>query len=70
MYVCLCVALSDRVVGAAVADGVTTMDDLEQRFDAGAVCGGCIEELQAALRAALASHAGDPASDIPGHRER
>ena len=70
VYVCLCVALSDRVVRAAVADGATTMDDLAHRFDAGAVCGGCTEELQSVLSAALAVQAGNPVPDVPGRRDR
>lgn len=66
MYVCLCVALSDRVVRAAVADGASTLNDLEGRFDAGAVCGGCIEELRSVLAEALASQGRDPLPDVPG----
>jgi bacterioferritin-associated ferredoxin len=69
VYVCLCVALTDRVVRAAVADGATTMNDLEQRFDAGAVCGGCIEELRSVLAEALATHGVDPVPDVPGRGE-
>jgi bacterioferritin-associated ferredoxin len=66
VYVCLCVALSDRVVRAAVAEGATTLNDLELRFDAGAVCGGCIEELHSVLAEALASQGRDPLPDVPG----
>ena len=50
MYVCLCLAISDRTIRAAVADGVRTLESLEEVSDAGTVCGGCIEERERLLR--------------------
>ena len=50
MYVCLCLAISDRAIRAAVADGARTLESLGEVSDAGTVCGGCLEELERLLR--------------------
>jgi bacterioferritin-associated ferredoxin len=50
VYVCLCLAISDRAIRAAVAGGARTLESLGEVSDAGTVCGGCIEELERLLR--------------------
>ncbi len=49
VYVCLCLAISDRVIRAAVTDGARTLEELEDSSGAGSVCGGCYAELQRLL---------------------
>ena len=49
MYVCLCLAISDRVIRGAIADGARTLEELEEASGAGSVCGGCYAELQRLL---------------------
>jgi bacterioferritin-associated ferredoxin len=49
-----------------VAEGVTTVEDLGRRFEAGTVCGGCLEELRVVVADALATQRDDPVPDVPG----
>ena len=41
MYVCVCNAVRDRDIRAAVDDGVVTMRELQKRLGVSAVCGKC-----------------------------
>ncbi len=41
MLVCHCLAVNDREVKAAVRQGATTVEDVVDLTDAGALCGGC-----------------------------
>jgi bacterioferritin-associated ferredoxin len=50
MYVCSCRAVTDREVGAAIADGACSLLGVARRCGAGVTCGGC----QPALRQMLA----------------
>jgi len=50
MIVCLCRGVTDQVVGAAIADGASTVTDVVAACGAGSDCGAC----QASLLAMLA----------------
>ncbi len=52
MYVCHCMAVTDRSVDAAIAAGARTVDDVTDLCDAGGGCGSCHRMLQACLDAA------------------
>jgi bacterioferritin-associated ferredoxin len=41
MYVCYCGAVNDREVRDAVAHGARSIEDLQERCNAGSDCGGC-----------------------------
>ena len=41
MLVCHCLAVNDRAVARAAAEGAITVDDLTARCGAGGRCGGC-----------------------------
>ena len=67
MYVCLCRAVTDRCVRAAVEDGARDPAEVGGRCGAGTRCGGCLPALQAML-AELLGPAPDPTSGLPaGH---
>ena len=51
MVVCSCLAVTHRAVGAAVAAGASTVEELTDRCQAGGGCGGCWPELQRLLDA-------------------
>ena len=54
MLVCHCLAVNDRAVARAVAEGATTVDDLTARCGAGGRCGGCRPALAELLAELLA----------------
>jgi len=41
MFVCICSAVSDRQVEAAISSGADTLDALAAKTGAGACCGSC-----------------------------
>ncbi|MGQ0616314.1 MAG: (2Fe-2S)-binding protein [Acidimicrobiia bacterium] len=45
MYVCQCRLVTDRAVGACVAEGCRDLADLARRCGAGSRCGGCVPAL-------------------------
>ena len=49
MYVCVCNAVSDRSIRAAVKKGASSLADLMVSCDAGTCCGACHPELEAML---------------------
>lgn len=49
MYVCICNAVSDRAVRAAIDDGASSIADLMVACDAGTGCGTCHVELERML---------------------
>ncbi|MCK6501886.1 (2Fe-2S)-binding protein [Myxococcota bacterium] len=51
MYVCLCEALDDRAIDAAIARGCRTVADLARDCGAGGDCGACCVDLARRLRA-------------------
>lgn len=46
MYICICNAISDRHVTAAVARGATTLADLQVELGVATSCGCCAETAQ------------------------
>jgi bacterioferritin-associated ferredoxin len=54
MIVCVCKAVSDRHIRAAVKDGASCMRDLTRELRVGTCCGKCLPEAKAALNASLA----------------
>ena len=56
MYVCICHAVTERQVAAAIADGATTEDDVGDRTGAGTTCGGCVLRICERLASADARH--------------
>jgi bacterioferritin-associated ferredoxin len=53
MIVCVCKAVSDRHIRAAVKDGANSLRDLTRDLGVGTCCGKCLPEAKAALCAAL-----------------
>jgi bacterioferritin-associated ferredoxin len=53
MIVCVCKAVSDRHIRAAVGDGANSLRDLTRELGVGKCCGKCLPEAKAALSAAL-----------------
>lgn len=42
MYVCLCNAVTERQIEQAVAEGATSVKDLNRLLGVGAECGSCV----------------------------
>jgi bacterioferritin-associated ferredoxin len=55
MIVCVCKAVSDRQIRAAVRDGATSLRDLTRDLGVGTCCGKCLPEAKSALAASLNS---------------
>jgi bacterioferritin-associated ferredoxin len=55
VYLCHCMAVTDRTVDAVIAAGARTVDDVTDLCAAGGGCGSCHQVLQACLDAAGAS---------------
>ena len=62
MIVCVCKAVSDRHIKAAVKDGATCMRDLTRELGVGTCCGKCIPEARSALSQSLNSCEFSPAN--------
>jgi bacterioferritin-associated ferredoxin len=53
MIVCVCKAVSDRQIRAAVKGGANCLRDLTRDLGVGTCCGKCLPEAKAALSASL-----------------
>ncbi|MGC1523826.1 MAG: (2Fe-2S)-binding protein [Steroidobacteraceae bacterium] len=53
MIICVCKAVSDRHIRAAVKNGATSMRHLTRDLGVGTCCGKCVPEARAALSATL-----------------
>lgn len=51
MYVCLCNAITERDIRAAVAEGVREFGQLQERLRVSTCCGTCREDARACLDA-------------------
>ncbi len=51
MYVCHCMAVTDRTVDAVVASGARSVEEVTERCHAGGGCGGCHALLEALIQA-------------------
>jgi bacterioferritin-associated ferredoxin len=49
MIICVCNAVSDRHIKAAVKDGAVSMRDITRRLRVGTCCGMCVAEARAVL---------------------
>ena len=56
MIVCVCKAVSDRQIRAAVKGGADCLRDLTRDLGVGTCCGKCLPEAKAALSASLEAH--------------
>jgi bacterioferritin-associated ferredoxin len=63
MIICVCKAVSERHIKAAVRGGATCMRDLTRELGVGTCCGKCVPEARNTLSASLEQRA-DPA---PGY---
>ena len=52
MYVCLCNAVTDKMIHAAVSAGARTLSDLERMTGCSGNCGSCADVAEEVLRAA------------------
>ena len=50
MIVCVCASVSERKLRAVIADGASTMTEIERRCGAGAGCGACRSAVRECLR--------------------
>ncbi len=50
MYICICSAITDRQVRAAVAAGATSLGELSMQLGVGAGCGCCREAAQQVIQ--------------------
>jgi bacterioferritin-associated ferredoxin len=57
MIVCVCKAVSDRHIRAAVKDGASCMRDLARELGVGGCCGKCLPEARKVLSNSLSSNA-------------
>ena len=46
VYVCICHAVTDHEIGALIATGAGTADEIGERCGAGTGCGSCVERIQ------------------------
>jgi len=53
MFVCVCKAVSEKHIRAAVKDGATRLRDLTRELGLGTCCGKCLPEAKTALAASL-----------------
>jgi bacterioferritin-associated ferredoxin len=53
MIVCVCKAVSDRQIRAAVRDGATRLQDLSRQTGLGTCCGKCLPEARSTLAESL-----------------
>jgi bacterioferritin-associated ferredoxin len=70
MIVCVCASVSERKLRAVIADGATTMTEIERRCGAGAACGACRSAVRECLRecrlaAAYVSHVSHVSVEAP-----
>ena len=55
MIICVCKAVSDKHIRAAVKDGATCLRDLTRELGVGTCCGKCLPEAKVTLLASLDS---------------
>ena len=54
MYICICNAITERAITAAVEEGARTSEDLAQRLGIGLGCGRCTSCAKTVLAESLA----------------
>ncbi len=66
MIVCVCKAVSDRQIRAAVKDGATHLRDLSRDLGVGTCCGKCLPEAESVLARSLDQHSAASPGYFPG----
>jgi len=64
MIVCVCANVSERKLHAVVADGATTLREVERRCGAGAGCGACRNAIRECIRECRAETAAVPLQHV------
>ena len=67
MYVCVCMAVTEAEVEAAIADGATTREAVTRVCRAGGDCGACHGMIDAKIEDHLEDCAIAAAKSCPGH---
>ena len=52
MYVCICNAITDKMIRAAAAAGAQTLDDLQRMTGCASACGSCADLAEEVLHGA------------------
>ena len=52
MYVCICNAITDKMIRAAAAEGASSLTDLQRMTGCSSVCGSCAELAEEVLHGA------------------
>lgn len=52
--VCSCMSITNGMIKDAVADGATTLEEVQEATGAGTVCGACVEDVQHLIDAFVA----------------
>ncbi len=58
MFVCLCKSVTDHEIRAAVDEGVTSFDAMQDRLEVSTVCGACTCEVKQILQKKLEKELG------------
>jgi len=66
MIVCVCKAVSDRHIRAAVKDGARQVADLSRNLGLGTCCGKCLPQARASLADSLRQHEPRASDCFPG----
>lgn len=62
MYICICNAVTDSAIKAAVRDGVRSMSDLSLKTGCSTQCGRCVGRAREVMNEALADRGEFPAA--------
>jgi bacterioferritin-associated ferredoxin len=71
MFVCICRAVSQSRIRAAIDAGATSVDEVEACCGAGGDCGACREEIEGIIieaRSDRCASCPNARGDIPAHR--
>jgi bacterioferritin-associated ferredoxin len=60
MIVCICKAVSDRHIRAAVKDGITRLQEISRQTGLGTCCGKCLPDARRAMASCLAQQHSHP----------
>jgi bacterioferritin-associated ferredoxin len=65
MIVCVCANVSERKLHAIIADGATTLREVQRSCSAGAGCGACLDAIRQCLRECRAAAEVAPVEFFP-----
>lgn len=69
MYVCMCQAVTEEELRAAIAAGAVTFKELRRSLQVASCCGGCTDRVKACIRSALKQQAETQAVPVSLHPE-